>query len=394
MSDALGDKHPTTGDPIEEAAPQDESAVPAEQTEAVPEATPEPEAASDPDASAEPAAPADDAPAAPEADAPEPAESAASTVSDAPEEAAAPEASAEPAPEPTMTEPAATTEPATDAPTERLQSSAGGDAAEEASAAPDYAALAAELEEFEARSSGSSAASPPTAPTQAVGHAWFEEAPETFRATEPEEDAATQVMDPVAPAVVPSEPVAQPDDAVIVEEYEPPRKRGNRVAALLIGVPATIVFLLLYAAADLGWKLFEGEAALTTLADDLVATLTEASFWFPGVVFFLAFWIVGLLVNRGRAGWWVVLGFLIAAVTYAGSVAADVVTYPFWLVAPSEAQGMITERLLHPVTVVAFVIAREVSVWFGAWVAGRGRKMKRLNAEDRAEYDRAVSEGE
>ncbi|MGO1770845.1 MAG: hypothetical protein ACTHZX_12910 [Microbacterium sp.] len=397
MSDALGDKHPTTGDPIEDAAPQDESAAPAEQTEsAEPPAAP---AEIAPDA-VEPTA-ADQTSAGPVAGdlAAESEPVAEPAPAQVPPSAEDPEGSAE---SPASTAPEAAAEPTADAAaTERIPSradqpaaDAAPDATPEAASEPDYAALAAELEEFEARSSGTTPVATPTAPTQAVGHAWFEEAPETFRATEPGDDAPTQAMDPVPPAVVPSEPVQRQPDAVIVEEYEPPRKRGNRLAALLIGIPATIVFVLLYAAADLGWKLIQGEIAFDTLASDLLATIAEASFWLPAIVFFLAFWIVGLLVNRGRAAWWVVLGLLVAAATYAGCVFADVVTYPFWMIAPSEAQAMIGERLLDPVAIVSFVIAREVTVWFGAWVAGRGRRMKRLNAEDRAEYERAVSEGE
>lgn len=41
---------------------------------------------------------------------------------------------------------------------------------------------------------------------------------------------------------------------------------------------------------------------------------------------------------------------------------------------------------------IAGIVAREVSVWFGAWIGARGRKMKRLNAEAITEYETALAE--
>jgi len=279
---------------------------------------------------------------------------------------------------------------------------------------PDYAALAAELEEFETRQRGSAGAAAAGAGA-AAGSGWFEPAPETFRATEPGEqapadDAPTEAFEPATPTVataaattvLPSEPASADEEtpaekkqsAAIFETYEPPRKRGNRVAALLIGVPATIVFTILYALVDLAWAWFQNEVALDTLVTDLLARITEPAYWVPVVTFFVAFWLVGVLVNRGRAGWWFVLGFLVAAATYAAVLFAPILTYPFWLMTPNDAQLTLDERWLSPVALGAFIIAREVTVWFGAWAAGRGRRMKRLNAEDKAEYDKAVASGE
>ena len=38
------------------------------------------------------------------------------------------------------------------------------------------------------------------------------------------------------------------------------------------------------------------------------------------------------------------------------------------------------------------VAAREASIWFGAWIGARGRKMKRLNAEAITGYETALAE--
>ena len=147
----------------------------------------------------------DDAPSAGSADTAEPAPGAAA-------EAAAPSGGAAFATEPedeVATEPAAsgrTHLPAVRPPPILTPAAADTDViGSEGAAEPDYAALAAELEEFEARQGGAAGAATPahTAPTT-VGSGWFEEAPETFKATEPD-DAPTEVVEPVQeapPAVV------------------------------------------------------------------------------------------------------------------------------------------------------------------------------------------------
>lgn len=272
----------------------------------------------------------------------------------------------------------------------------------------DYAALAAELEEFEARQAGAAGAAPAahTAPT-VVGDGWFEQDEDTFKATEPEEepepdDALTEAVGSVdgdVTMILPSEPASNEAPAaaspgVILETYEPPRKRGNRVAALLIGVPATVAFTILYGIVDLLWGWYQDEVSLDSLVADVLARIAEPAYWTPVIVFFLAFWLIGVIVNRGRAGWWVVLGFVVALLTYAGFVLAPVIAYPFWMMTPNDASDAMEQLVLNPVAIATFVIAREVTVWFGAWVAGRGRRMKRLNAEDKAEYDRAVAAGD
>lgn len=59
----------------------------------------------------------------------------------------------------------------------------------------------------------------------------------------------------------------------------------------------------------------------------------------------------------------------------------------------SEALGMVEENLLAPLAIAAFVIGREVTVWFGGWAAKRGAKMTRLNAEAQAEYEKTLEAG-
>ena len=46
-----------------------------------------------------------------------------------------------------------------------------------------------------------------------------------------------------------------------------------------------------------------------------------------------------------------------------------------------------------PLAIAAFVIGRELTIWFGAWVAARGRRVTELNREAQREYERTLEAG-
>jgi hypothetical protein len=60
---------------------------------------------------------------------------------------------------------------------------------------------------------------------------------------------------------------------------------------------------------------------------------------------------------------------------------------------PTEAAHFIGTQWLNPGAIAAGVVAREVPIWFGAWIAARGRKVTARNIEARQEYDRLIDEG-
>jgi hypothetical protein len=45
--------------------------------------------------------------------------------------------------------------------------------------------------------------------------------------------------------------------------------------------------------------------------------------WVPVVVFFIGFWLLGAVINRGRWGHWVIFGLLVGVVAYAGTSSAS-----------------------------------------------------------------------
>jgi hypothetical protein len=112
----------------------------------------------------------------------------------------------------------------------------------------------------------------------------------------------------------------------------------------------------------------------------------------PVIVFFLA-WVL-LIVVLTRAPWWgyVIGGFVVALITYAGALGGALVQNAFE-VAPSQVPSFLLAQALTPAAVLAFIIAREVPIWFGVWVGKRGRAVRVRNIEAREEYERVLEAG-
>ncbi|CAH0152290.1 hypothetical protein SRABI76_00822 [Microbacterium oxydans] len=199
--------------------------------------------------------------------------------------------------------------------------------------------------------------------------------------------------------VLPSEPlvaaaatplVPQP---IFVQAPEPPRDRGNRGTAGAIGLLATLVFALLYLGTTIGLGALAGDVTGENIGTAAVAPLTTWGFWTPVVVFFLGFWFLGAIINRGRWGLWVVFGIIVGAIAYGGHILGQVFEARFWTISPSAGLELVGEQLLAPLAIAAFVFARELTIWFGAWVARSGARKTELNAEAQREYERTLEAG-
>lgn len=224
-----------------------------------------------------------------------------------------------------------------------------------------------------------------------------------------EADAAVPVASAEAPAALAAPAAAglgpvrdgeirispdHPMAALYMQTPMPPEIKGNRGAGVLIGLLATIGFALVYAGVLALWiaPLYPPS---TFLSGGLVPMLLSWGFIFAVAGFFIA--LVLLVLIAGRAGWWAyVLGGLLVAVLVwgatLGGVAIDarlagerVGLDPFSLIADF--------GLAIPVLAAALV-AREVTVWFGAWIGARGRKVARKNAAAVAEYEDALAEAQ
>ena len=204
------------------------------------------------------------------------------------------------------------------------------------------------------------------------------------------DDADTVIVpsEPAVVAVAPSHP--QP---IFVQAPEAPRDRGNRGTAAAIGLLATVAFAILYLGATLGLGALAGDVTGANIGQAALDPLMTAGYWVPVVVFFLGFWLLGAIINRGRWGLWVVFGIVVGVIAYGGHLLGQLFQARFWELTPSEGSELIGGQLLAPLAVLAFVFARELTIWFGAWVARSGARKTELNLEAQREYERTLEAG-
>ncbi|MFJ4222807.1 ABC transporter [Microbacterium sp. NPDC089695] len=212
------------------------------------------------------------------------------------------------------------------------------------------------------------------------------------------DDTETRVVpsEPLVSETVVAEPVVAPAFAqqpIFVQAPEPPRERGNRGTAGAIGLLATLVFAVLYLGATLGLGAFMGDVTGENIGQAALAPLMTWGYWVPVVVFFLGFWLLGAFINRGRWGLWVVFGIIVGLIAYGGHLLGQLFEAPFWLLTAREGNELVGEQLFAPLAIAAFVFARELTIWFGAWVARSGARKTELNAEAQREYERTLEAG-
>lgn len=165
-----------------------------------------------------------------------------------------------------------------------------------------------------------------------------------------------------------------------------PSPKGNRGFGILISVLQAIIFGAIF----YGVLLLVDYIAGNNL--DFIGLLLSPMFLITVGMFFLGLVIVSLLVNR--AGWWawILLGLLVAAFAYVGAIGGSLVQDAMSIPSNRVWQYVLDHLLTWP-TVVAFILGREVPIWFGAWVAARGRRVSERNIAEHDEYQRQLDEG-
>ncbi|WP_104198467.1 hypothetical protein [Cryobacterium sp. M15] len=204
-------------------------------------------------------------------------------------------------------------------------------------------------------------------------------------------DAPLDAPVAVAPSYTP--PAQSP---IYVQAPTKPKNRSNRGGGILIALLATVVFAILYAVAAF---IIIGMTS-TTMAVTLSSFLLFASLpisYVPVLFFFLAFTGLISLVNRG--GWWayVLFGFVVAVIVYFSFIGAALLGLMLDGTSDGLSQADVSRFVaslwLNPYAIAAAIIAREVPIWAGAWIARRGRRVTARNLEARTEYERLLADG-
>ncbi|MFF2271516.1 hypothetical protein ACFVTX_04545 [Agromyces sp. NPDC058136] len=199
--------------------------------------------------------------------------------------------------------------------------------------------------------------------------------------------AATLAPEPPSEPVFPGGP-----QTVYVQAPEPPRAKGNRAFGTLVALIGAALFAALYAGVAYLLLLSQGDpAAVNTVFVERF--LAKPVYWVPIVAFFVGFTLLAAIVNRGR--WWayVVFGLLVGVLVYFSYLGGALLTVEAWTLTFPQAQSFIADRWLDPFAIVAALIAREIPIWLGGWIAARGRTVTERNRLAVEEYDRELAAG-
>lgn len=198
-------------------------------------------------------------------------------------------------------------------------------------------------------------------------------------------------------ATLAPEPVAEPAPAlgaqtVYVQAPEPPRAKGNRGFGVLVALIGSALFAALYGGIAYLLLLSQGDPAQVNTVF-LERFLAKPVYWVPIVAFFAGFALLAAIVNRGR--WWayVVFGLLVGVLVYFSYLGGALLTVEAWTLTFDEAQSFIAQRWLDPFAIVAALIAREIPIWLGGWIAARGRTVTERNRVALEAYDRELAAG-
>ncbi|RXZ69927.1 hypothetical protein [Agromyces albus] len=194
------------------------------------------------------------------------------------------------------------------------------------------------------------------------------------------------------PAVAPAASQPAGPQTIYVQAPTPPKRRGNRGFGVFVALIGAVVFAVLYAGVAYLLVTWYG-AGRTDGVGVFTEFLARPVFWVPVAAFFIGFALLAAIVNRGAWWYYAVFGLLVGVLVYFSYIGGSLLTVEAWTLTADEAGRFIAERWLDPFALAAFIIAREIPVWFGGWLAARGRTVTERNRVAREAYDRELAAG-
>jgi hypothetical protein len=224
------------------------------------------------------------------------------------------------------------------------------------------------------------------AATESGATTWAPEPTVAPRSEEPTEQ--TEAPRTEAPRAEEAAPAATP---VYVTAPTPPTARGNRGIGILIVLLATLVYAIVYAAVSLAY--FALNFGSHGYFGQFESYVTSVAFWVPVAAFFVLFVLLVAIVNRG--GWWayVLGGFLVAVGVYFAYIGGALLEVQAWTMTAAQVNRLLAQLWANPLTLGAAIVARELTLWFGDWMAARGRRERQRNLDAKRDFDREVAEG-
>ncbi|WP_308467472.1 hypothetical protein [Rathayibacter soli] len=187
-------------------------------------------------------------------------------------------------------------------------------------------------------------------------------------------------------------PTASYVTPVYVAAPQPPKDKGNRGAGILIALVAAVAYAVVSAIAVLVIFLLN-KRTMNVATHDFVQYLGTPSYYVPILIFAGALIALIAIVNRG--GWWAyVLGaFVVAVIVYFAYIGSVLLTINAWQFTPAQVGRIVGQLWANPLTLAAAIIAREVPIWFGAWIAARGKKVRQRNLDAKEAHEKELAAG-
>ncbi len=179
-------------------------------------------------------------------------------------------------------------------------------------------------------------------------------------------------------------PVVAPVQTVYVTAPTPPKRKGNRGMGVLLAFLATVVFAAAYAGVSALLILFVSPSAVP---DALTKFVVGPLFYVPVAAFLVLMILWALLVNRASWWAWVIGSLVIAAATYFATIGTLLLMSGGFGLTGSQAALAFVGFAINPALIAAALLARETSIWFGAAIAKRGRRVRERNYEAWMEFE-------
>ena len=152
-----------------------------------------------------------------------------------------------------------------------------------------------------------------------------------------------------------------------------PVKRSNRGFGIGVMLLSSLVFAAIYGAIIYLVTFYFLDPSVDDGTQGVLQALGTPVFWVPVVVYLVACILWVLIVNR--AGGWlhVLFGLIVGVLAYASVVAVLSVTASLAESRPEDFADFVFRSLIDSRALLAFIVARELTIWFGAWIGRRGR---------------------
>lgn len=169
---------------------------------------------------------------------------------------------------------------------------------------------------------------------------------------------------------------------------------SNRTAAVWIALTGGLSFALLYLLATIlySWAAFTwgdqvgGRDLYTYIQNRSLAFVSTPIYWLTSLSFFFYFSMLAVLAYRATWRVYVACGLIVAVLTYVTAIGAGLLTISAWTLTFREAISFLWRSIaFNPLILVTLMLAREIPIWFGGWIAIRARKVRDKNAARLAE---------